>query len=102
MCNETKEILKSSDTTVILVTHDQEEAFSLSDRVVLLNAGRLEQAGTSYQIYHNLASRFVTNFVGTADFIPSTVQENFLVSKIGRAFIKMEQHIQIRRWLIFL
>ncbi|MBS3948157.1 MAG: ABC transporter ATP-binding protein [Dethiobacter sp.] len=82
--HETKEILKAGGATVILVTHDQEEAFSLSDRVGLLNAGRLEQLGTPYQIYHHPASRFIADFVGKADFIPSTVQGGFIVSKLGR------------------
>lgn len=82
--HETKEILKAGGATVILVTHDQEEAFSLSDRVGLLNAGRLEQLGTPYQIYHHPASRFIADFVGKADFIPSTVQGGFIVSKIGK------------------
>jgi len=82
--HETKEILKATGATSILVTHDQEEAFSLSDRVGLLNAGRLEQVGTPYQIYHHPASRFIADFVGKADFIPSIVQGECLVSKLGR------------------
>lgn len=82
--NETKQILKETDTTVILVTHDQEEAFSLSDRVGLLNAGRVEQVGTPYEIYHDPASRFVADFVGKADFVPAYAQGDFIVSEIGR------------------
>lgn len=82
--HETKEILKAGGATVILVTHDQEEAFSLSDRVGLLNTGKLEQVGTPYQIYHHPASRFIADFVGKADFIPSTVQGDFIVSKLGK------------------
>lgn len=82
--NETKQILKESGTTVILVTHDQEEAFSLSDRVGLLNAGRLEQVGTPYEVYHNPASRFVADFVGKADFIPAFAEGDYIVSGIGR------------------
>jgi iron(III) transport system ATP-binding protein len=80
---ETKGILRANGTTVILVTHDQEEAFSLSDRVGLLNAGRLEQVGTPYQIYHHPASRFIADFVGRADFVPATVQGDLVVSSIG-------------------
>jgi len=91
--NEAKEILKASGTTVILVTHDQEEAFSLSDRVGLLNAGRLEQVGTPYQIYHNPANRFVADFVGKADFIPSIIEGDFIVSKIGRFYRNEENYL---------
>jgi len=81
--HETKEILKANGTTVILVTHDQEEAFSLSDRVGLLNAGRLEQVGTPYQIYHNPASRFIAGFVGKVDYLPARVQGELLVTELG-------------------
>lgn len=82
--NETKQILKESDTTVILVTHDQEEAFSLSDRVGVLNAGKLEHMGTPYEVYHNPASRFVADFVGKADFIPAYADGDYIVSGIGK------------------
>ena len=82
--SETKQILKESGTTVILVTHDQEEAFSLSDRVGLLNFGKLEQVGTPYEIYHDPASRFVADFVGKADFVPAYAEENYIVSSIGK------------------
>jgi len=82
--NETKQILKETDTTVILVTHDQEEAFSLSDRVGLLNAGKLEQVGTPYEVYHNPASRFVADFVGKADFVQAHAEGDFIVSNVGR------------------
>jgi len=80
---ETKEILHASGSTVILVTHDQEEALSLSDRVGVMNDGRLEQVGTPYEIYHQPATRFVANFVGKADFFPATMRQGKIVSSIG-------------------
>jgi len=82
--NETKQILKESGTTVILVTHDQEEAFSLSDRVGVLNAGRLEQIGTPYEVYHDPASRFVADFVGKADFVQAFAEGEYIVSSVGK------------------
>jgi iron(III) transport system ATP-binding protein len=82
--SETKEILRESGATVILVTHDQEEAFSLSDRVGLLSGGKLEQVGTPYEIYHHPASRFVADFVGRADYLPARVEGSFVVSRLGR------------------
>ena len=82
--NETKQILKKSDTTVILVTHDQEEAFSLSDKVGVLNEGKLEQVGTPYEVYHNPSSRFVADFVGKADFVAAITEGDSVVSKVGR------------------
>ncbi len=81
--SETKEILRESGATVILVTHDQEEAFSLSDRVGLLNGGKLEQVGTPYEIYHHPASRFVADFVGRADYLPCRVEGYLAVSRLG-------------------
>jgi len=82
--NETKQILKKSNTTVILVTHDQEEAFSLSDRVGLLNFGKLEQVGTPYEVYHDPSSRFVADFVGKADFVTAQADGNYIISDIGK------------------
>lgn len=72
---ETKRILKENGATTILVTHDQEEAFSLSDRVGVLHQGRLEQIGTPAEIYHQPSSRFVADFVGKADFVAGVVGE---------------------------
>ena len=80
---ETKRILKKSGTTTILVTQDQEEAFSLSDRVGVLNNGRLEQVGTPEEIYHKPATRFVANFVGRADFVNGRIEGESVISDIG-------------------
>lgn len=80
---ETKRILKEKGTTTILVTHDQEEAFSLSDKVGVLNNGRLEQVGTPEEIYHRPLSRFVANFVGKADFIDGRIEGDSVISDIG-------------------
>ncbi|MBT9157986.1 MAG: Spermidine/putrescine import ATP-binding protein PotA [Firmicutes bacterium] len=87
---ETKEILRASGSTVILVTHDQEEALSLSDRVGVMNAGRLEQVGTPYDIYHQPATRFVANFVGKADFFPAVLQEGLVVAAIGSFAVEQQ------------
>jgi sulfate/thiosulfate transport system ATP-binding protein len=60
--------------TTIMVTHDQEEALELSDHVVLLNAGRVEQAGTPHDLYDKPASPFVASFLGGASILEGTVQ----------------------------
>ncbi len=80
---ETKRILKQIGTTTILVTHDQEEAFSLSDRVGVLNHGRLEQVGSPDEIYHRPQTRFVAGFVGRADFVHGRIEGEFVTSGIG-------------------
>ena len=64
---ELKLLQRQTATTFIFVTHDQEEALSMADRVAVFNRGRLEQAGTPQQLYHQPASRFVAEFVGDAN-----------------------------------
>lgn len=62
---EIRRIQREMAITTIYVTHDQEEALSLSDRVVVMNAGRIEQVGAPYEIYNYPATQFVASFVGT-------------------------------------
>lgn len=81
--DETKRILKETGATSILVTHDQEEAFCLSDRIGVLNNGRLEQIGTPAEIYHRPGSRFVADFVGKADFLAGVVDGETVVTSVG-------------------
>ncbi len=61
--------------TAIYVTHDQEEALALSDRVAIMNAGRIEQVGTPEEIYEHPQSHFVADFIGLSDFLQGTVAE---------------------------
>ncbi|MDP1732485.1 MAG: ABC transporter ATP-binding protein [Devosia sp.] len=61
--------------TTIFVTHDQEEALSISDRIVVLNAGKVEQFGTPFEVYNRPASRFVATFVGTLNTLQATVAD---------------------------
>jgi putative spermidine/putrescine transport system ATP-binding protein len=70
---ELKRIQRNAGTTTILVTHDQEEALSLADRVALLNRGKLEQFASPTEIYDRPASLFVNSFVGTANVLPGHV-----------------------------
>jgi iron(III) transport system ATP-binding protein len=62
--------------TTILVTHDQEEALSIADRVVVMNHGVIEQVGTPMQVYREPASPFVADFVGKTNLLPAIVREN--------------------------
>jgi iron(III) transport system ATP-binding protein len=70
---EVRDILKQQNTTAILVTHEQHEAFSIADMIGLMAGGAIEQWGTPYQLYHEPASRFVADFVGQGVFLPGTV-----------------------------
>ncbi len=66
---EVREIIKTQGTTALMVTHDQEEAFAIADRVGVMSEGFLQQWDTPYTIYHEPANRFVANFIGQGHFI---------------------------------
>ncbi len=68
-----REIQRELQITTIFVTHDQEEALSISDRVVVMNGGVAEQVGTPFEIYNRPATRFVAQFVGTLNLIEADV-----------------------------
>jgi iron(III) transport system ATP-binding protein len=76
-------ILRTTGTTAIFVTHDQEEAFTLADRVGVLNRGRIQQLGTPQEVYHHPRSQFVAEFVGAADFLPGLVTSEGIVTELG-------------------
>src|SRR4051812_45835484 len=69
MRGEIRALQKSLGITAIYVTHDQEEAMSVSDRIALMNAGKLEQVGIPVDIYRKPVSRFAAEFMGTTNFV---------------------------------
>ena len=73
--NEIRAIQRQLGITTIYVTHDQEEALSLSDRVVVMSNGRIEQIGTPFEIYNFPATRFVASFVGTLNVLSADVAD---------------------------
>ena len=60
--------------TAIYVTHDQAEALAISDRIVVMDRGRISQIGTPLELYHEPANRFVAEFIGEANFLPATIE----------------------------
>src|SRR5689334_25314216 len=66
---ELRELQRRLDITSVYVTHDQEEALAISDRVIVMNVGTIEQIGTPQDIYDRPRSRFVADFVGSANLI---------------------------------
>jgi spermidine/putrescine transport system ATP-binding protein len=70
---ELKRIQREVGITFIYVTHDQEEALTMSDRIAVMNEGYVEQIGTPEEIYHFPATVFVANFIGVANLLPATV-----------------------------
>jgi putative spermidine/putrescine transport system ATP-binding protein len=72
---EIRAIQKTLGITTIFVTHDQEEALTMSDRVMVMNEGRIDQIGTPFDIYNKPATRFVANFVGTLSTLDTAVAD---------------------------
>ena len=81
---ELKQIQRELGITFIFVTHDQEEALTLSDRIAVFNAGRIEQLGTPRELYEQPASRFVADFVGTSNM--------FDVDRSGQVIGRQGEH----------
>jgi len=70
---EIRQLQQQLRKTVIYVTHDQEEALAISDRIAVMEHGRIQQIGTPLEIYHHPANRFVADFVGLANFLDGEV-----------------------------
>ena len=69
MQSELRRILEESKVTTFFVTHDQEEAMTLSDKIVVMYDGIIEQTGTPFEVYEHPVNRFVASFLGKANFI---------------------------------
>lgn len=93
LSHEVRDIFKSRGTSAILVTHDQEEAFAVSDHVGVFKQGKLEQWDTPYNLYHEPLTPFVASFIGQGYFIrgqlltPDAVQTELGVIRGNRAYI---------------
>jgi ABC-type Fe3+/spermidine/putrescine transport system ATPase subunit len=74
MRQEIRTLQQSSGITALFVTHDQDEASTIADRIAVMNAGRIEQLGTPAEIYNEPASRFVADFIGTSNLIDGVVE----------------------------
>lgn len=82
--HEIKALQRTLGVTTIMVTHDQEEALTMADRIVVMNAGHLEQVGVPHEIYRRPATAFVADFVGSMNFLAGTL------SAPGR--VKVDDH----------
>jgi iron(III) transport system ATP-binding protein len=71
--HEIKRLQRQLGVTTIMVTHDQEEALTMADRIVVMNHGVVEQVGTATEVYRNPASEFVADFIGKMNFLRGTV-----------------------------
>ena len=91
---EIRQIQRQLGITTVFVTHDQEEALSISDRIVVMNAGRADQIGTPSEIYNHPATRFVASFVGTLNMIDAVVADPAANTvRIGDQLIALKEAI---------
>jgi iron(III) transport system ATP-binding protein len=77
--HEIKQLQRRLGVTTIMVTHDQEEALTMADRIVVMNRGAIEQVGSPLDIYREPASPFVADFIGVMNFVTATVVRDDLV-----------------------
>ncbi|MDR2302478.1 MAG: ABC transporter ATP-binding protein, partial [Deltaproteobacteria bacterium] len=88
MREELKRIQRESRVTVVFVTHDQEEAMSISNRIVVMRKGEIAQVGTAQEVYDRPANPFVANFIGSM---------NFLADKTGGLIAVRPENIQLQK-----
>ena len=90
---EISSIQKELGITVIYVTHDQSEAMTMSDRVVVMSRGVIQQIGTPYEIYRNPANKMVADFIGLVNFVEGEVQgDRVYISGTGVSFPQYQRH----------
>ena len=82
---EVKKLQRKLGVTTMFVTHDQNEAMSIADRIVILNEGRIEQAGTPTEVYAQPQTRFVADFMGTNNIFTATFAQGGEVSLDGHS-----------------
>ncbi len=86
MQNELKKIQRKTGITFIYVTHDQEEALSMSDTVVVMDSGKIQQIGSPVEIYNEPINAFVADFIGESNIVDGVMLKDYLVSFAGQQF----------------
>ncbi|MFT4891849.1 MAG: iron(III) transport system ATP-binding protein [Halobacteriales archaeon] len=89
MREEVRRILKDAGVTAISVTHDQEEALSLSDRVAVMHEGAIEQVGPPERVFQEPESRFVAGFLGHASFLSGYVSDDVVHTAVGEVAVDL-------------
>lgn len=97
---ELKRLQREMNITFIYVTHDQEEALTMSDTVVVMNGGKVQQIGTPEDIYNEPKNAFVADFIGDSNIVDGVMHKDFLVSFSGVDFpcvvrLRREQSVQV-------
>src|SRR5215216_2890162 len=86
---EIRALLRKVNVPAIFITHDQEEALELGDRIAVINVGHIEQIGTPFEIYNKPATEYVATFLGAANVLEATVRNDFL--EVGSARIPVDR-----------
>ena len=94
MQNELKRIQRETGITFIYVTHDQEEALSMSDTVVVMDKGRIQQIGKPEDIYNEPKNAFVADFIGESNILDGIMLEDYKVKFFGRVFQCVDKGFQ--------
>lgn len=96
---EVRELLKETRATAVFVTHDQEEAMFIGDRVAVMEGGHIQQIGTPEDVFHRPANRFVAEFMGQSDFIPGRVTPRGVETALGtlpqRLALSRGTHVEV-------
>lgn len=87
-----RKLQKKTNITIILVTHDQEEALDVADRVVILNQGKIEQIGTPREVYHTPLNAFVYNFLGNYNIFRAIKDPTGKISIISKEYSSLVKH----------
>ena len=87
---EIRELLKKVNVPAIFITHDQEEALELGDRIAVINVGHIEQIGTPAEVYNNPATEYVATFLGAANILEGVVQKDYIEIASGRISARID------------
>lgn len=88
---ELKEIQKNAGITFLFVTHDQEEALTMSDKIVVINEGEIQQVGTPEDIYNEPINTFVAKFIGESNIIEGIMKDDFLVHWDNKDYVCVDK-----------
>lgn len=86
MQRELRQLQRQLGITFIFVTHDQEEALAMSDQIMIINDGKIQQTGTPVDIYDEPLNHFVANFIGESNIIPGVMKKDYVVDINGQDF----------------
>lgn len=86
MQTELRQLQRQLGITFIFVTHDQEEALAMSDQIMIINDGKIQQTGTPVDIYDEPLNHFVADFIGESNIVPAVMKEDYLVNINGQDF----------------